>query len=111
VDVTQPAALAQQLATYNHVAESQLRYMVLMVDPVSNKSTWLIYTRSGNPFTYKPNRGSPNATGTSGATTSSGRAAPAGGSAAGSISKAQPLGYCVAKAGSDTARILACTRG
>jgi hypothetical protein len=72
VDVTQPAALAKQLATYNHVAESQLRYMVLTVDPISNKPKWLIYTPSGNPFTYTPNGGNPKPSGTSGTAPSSG---------------------------------------
>jgi hypothetical protein len=111
VDVTQPAALAQQLATYNHIGESQLRYMVLMTDPVSNKPKWLIYTRTGNPFKYTQTGGSAKSTASSGTATSGGASAPAAGSSAGSLSKAQALANCVAKAGSDTAKILACTRG
>ncbi len=116
VDVTEPAALAQQLATYNHVAESQLRYMVLTTDPTSNKPKWLIYTRTGNPFTYTPSSGGAAATGG----TSSGGAAKTGGtssggatggSSSGAISKAESLANCVAKAGTNTAKILACTRG
>jgi hypothetical protein len=111
VDVTEPAALAQQLTTYNHLAESQLRYMVLTIDPVSNKPKWLIYTQTGNPFTYTPSGGNLKSSGTSGTAASSGGAATTSGTTSGEVSKAQALASCIAKAGSDTAKILACTRG
>jgi hypothetical protein len=113
VDVTQPAALAQQLATYNHVAESQLRYMNLMLDPVSNKPKWLIYTRTGNPFTYTASTsgGSAKTGGTSkpAATGATSSGASAGATSSGAISKAESLANCVSKAGTDTAKLLACT--
>jgi hypothetical protein len=109
VDVTQPAALAQQLATYNHVSQSQLRYMVMMTDPASSTPKWLIYTRSGNPFTYTPSDGNPKSSSTSGNPTSNGGAAATGGTASGAASRAQSLANCITKAGTDTAKILACT--
>jgi hypothetical protein len=108
VDVTQPAALAQQLATYNHVPQSQLRYMVLTTDPASTKPRWLIYTPSGSPFTYTPSAGNVKSSGTSGTTIPSVTAATTGGTSA-TLTKAQSLANCITKAGSDPAKILACT--
>jgi hypothetical protein len=107
VDVTEPAALTQQLATYNHVTQSQVRYMVLTTDPTSNKAKWLVYTPTGSPFTYTPSGGGASAT----AATSTAAAPTITGASSGAARKAQSLANCVAKAGTDQAKILACTRG
>jgi hypothetical protein len=47
-----PAALAHRIATAAHVPESQLRYMVVEIDPTSPHIRWLVYTNQGNRVEY-----------------------------------------------------------
>ncbi|HUO69946.1 MAG TPA: hypothetical protein VMU39_04150 [Solirubrobacteraceae bacterium] len=47
-----PAAIAQRIATDAHVPESQLRYMIAELDPVSHRFHWLVYTTPGSSVEY-----------------------------------------------------------
>jgi len=117
VDPNEPRALVRQLATYNHVPASELRYMIAKPDPISKQLEWLIFTNgNSNPFTYSPSTGSAKG-GASGSNGSSSASAPTPSSSthAGSVqpgasqlNKQLQLATCVAAAGTDVTKIQAC---
>ncbi len=47
-----PAALGHRIATAGHVPESQLRYMVVEIDPTGPHIRWLVYPNEGNRVEY-----------------------------------------------------------
>ncbi len=47
-----PQALARRIAAVGHVPESRLRYMAVLVDPISSRIRWLAYTNPGNHVEY-----------------------------------------------------------
>jgi hypothetical protein len=50
--VAGPATFAQRIARYGDTPQSQLRYMVIDVDPVSDQVQWLVYTAPGSRVEY-----------------------------------------------------------
>jgi hypothetical protein len=48
-----PAGLANRIHAKAHLPESQLHYMVAMIDPITGHGlAWFAYTKQGNPITY-----------------------------------------------------------
>ncbi len=112
VSPSEPTAIATQLARYNHVPRSELRYMVAQRDPGSKGLRWLTFTiGNSQPFLYT----APSANGERGASGSPApskprRAAPghAGSVGGQQLSRALKLAGCVQAAGTDIAKIQAC---
>jgi hypothetical protein len=50
--VNGPATLAQRIARYGATPETHLHYMVIDIDPTSNKVEWLVYTLKGSRVEY-----------------------------------------------------------
>lgn len=46
------ATLARHIAAAAHTPQSQLHYLVVDADPISNKIEWLVYTVDGSPVEY-----------------------------------------------------------
>ncbi len=109
---SEPTAIVTQLARYNHVPASELRYMVAQRDLGSKDLRWLTFSfGNSQPFLYTAS----TATGEGGATGSAvpsrptsrspGHAGSAGGP---QLSRALKLAGCVQAAGTDAAKIQAC---
>jgi hypothetical protein len=92
--------------------QSDIAYVAVGVDRISNKPSYGVYARSGvGHYQANINGGSLKSIGTSGSAASSGGAATTGGTSSGAATKAQSLSNCLAKAGTDPAKIAACTGG
>ena len=114
VNPSEPTAIVAQLARYNHVPASELRYMVAQPDPGSKELRWLIFTfGNSQPFIYTAS----TVNGQHGAAGSRAPSAPtpAAPTRAGSaqpgqqqLSKALELAACVQASGTDVAKIQAC---
>ena len=113
VNPREPTALVAQLARYNHVPASKLRYMVAQHNPGSKDLRWLIYTLGDSQaFIYT----APTASGQGGASKSPESAQPpaasqhAGTAHSGQqqLSRALKLAGCVQAAGTDVAKIQEC---
>lgn len=50
--VNGPATLAQRIAQYGATPETHLHYMVIDIDPTSNKVEWLVYPLQGSRVEY-----------------------------------------------------------
>lgn len=110
---SEPSALVTQLARYNHVPASELRYMVAQPVQGSDDLHWLIFTfGNSEPFTYTASPANSQA----GATRSPTPNAPTstahhhGSARPGQqpASRALKLVGCVQAAGTDVAKIEAC---
>jgi hypothetical protein len=98
--------------------QSDIGYVAVAVDPITNKPFYGVYPRSGvGHYQASINGGGVKAIGTSGATASTGGAAASAGTpttsgaASGAASKAQSLANCIKNAGTDPAKIAKCSGG
>jgi hypothetical protein len=95
------------------VKQSGIHYVAVAVDPISNKPFYGVYLVSGTGH-YQANINGGNLKsfgglgGTSGAATPTSATTPSSGTSGGAASKAQAEANCVAKAGTDAAKIAAC---
>ncbi len=108
---TEPTAIATQLARYNHVPASELRYMVAQRDPGSKGLRWLTFTfGNSQPFLYTASiaNGKRGATGSPAPSTPTSAVPRQAGSGGQQLSRALKLAGCVQAAGADVAKIQAC---
>ncbi len=92
--------------------QSQIAYVAVALDPISNKPFYGIYPVSGSShYQASVNGGNLKSYGGSSGATASGTATPSSGTASGAASKAQSTASCIAKAGTDAAKIAKCTGG
>ena len=90
--------------------QSDIAYVAVALDPISNKPFYGVYPRSGvGHYQANIDGGNLKSIGTSGSTASTGGTAASGGTASAGASKAQSIANCIAKAGSDPQKIAACT--
>jgi hypothetical protein len=115
--------LVSAVESKGNLKQSDIAYVAVSVDPISNKPSYGVYPRSGvGHYEANINGGGLKSIGTSGASsstsggaatsggTATGGAATTGGTASGAASKAQSLSSCLANAGTDPAKIAACTK-
>ncbi len=109
--------LVSAVESKGNLKQSDIAYVAVSVDPISNKPSYGVYPRSGvGHYEASINGGGVKSIGTSGASASSGGASSSGGAAttggtsSGAAGNAQSLSSCLAKAGTDPAKIAACTK-
>jgi len=92
--------------------QSDIAYVAVAVDPISNKPFYGVYPVSGSGhYQANINGGSVKSFGGSGGATPGGAATSSGGTSGGGATNAQAIASCVAKAGTDAQKIAACTGG
>ena len=93
--------------------QSSIAYVAVAVDPVSNKPFYGVYpVRGSSHFQANINGGNLKEFGGLSSASSGAGAAPSSGTpAGGGASNPQAIAACVSKAGTDPAKIAACTRG